>query len=121
MNYSFDLIEFFIHSLLYNLPCFQISKLDIVNNGKLVSWSDNKVLASEPIFVPNPTIENPQEDDGVVLAALLYEDDQYKTSLLVLDAKDMKELARVDFKAHGPVTATFHGLYAGDNDKVHFY
>jgi len=98
-----------------------LTKLDTTKTGKNMFWHEAGIIASEPVFVPNPTIENPEEDDGVLLAALLYEKDQFKTTLLVLDAKDMKELGRVEFKANGPVPTTFHGQWAGTAEKVHFY
>lgn len=71
--------------------------------------------------MPNPTKDNPEEDDGVVLAAYLPNDKPKSVSLLVLNAKDMTEIAKVDFQAAGSVTGTFHGMWAQAKEKVHSY
>ena len=67
-------------------------------------------MVSEPVFVADPTASNPEEDDGVVLTAVLYKDPK-DVSLVILNAKDMKEISTVKFKAEGSVTGTFHGLW----------
>lgn len=46
---------------------------------------------------------------------------QDHVTLLLLDAKDMTELAKVNFKTEGAFTATFHGQWANQADKIHFY
>jgi torulene dioxygenase len=79
------------------------------------------VLVSEPIFVPNTTLDNPAEDDGVILVTLLHENEPQKTTLLILNAKDMKELAQVEFKTEGTTPITFHGQWAQTGAKVHTY
>ena len=96
----------------------KVTKLD-VNTGKVLSWHSKGIVASEPVFVPNTSLDNPAEDDGVVLAALLHADDLTKTTLLILDAKTMKEVSKVEFKTEGTIPTTFHGQWAGDKDKVH--
>ncbi len=78
-------------------------------------------MVSEPVFVPNKTLDNPAEDDGVILVALLHVDEPQKTTLLILDAKDLKELAQVEFKTEGAVPTTFHGQWAQTGEKVHTY
>jgi carotenoid cleavage dioxygenase-like enzyme len=97
-----------------------LSKFDIKAN-RMLRWEGKGVIASEPIFIPNPTIQNPAEDDGVLVSALLHENDQTATTLLILDAKNMMELARVKFATAGPVTTTFHGIFAQKGNKVHLY
>jgi len=93
-----------------------------VTTGETKRWQGEKgILASEPVFIPNPTVENPKEDDGVVVAAILHENSQKLVTLLVLDAKDMTELASVKFETLGPVPSTFHGIWAQDGEKVHTY
>jgi len=68
-------------------------------------WSQKECFAGEPVFIQNPS-GTEKEDDGVILSLVL--DVNKKTSfLLVLDAKDFKELARaylpysVPFGLHG--------------------
>ena len=90
-------------------------------NGKHLQWIRKGVWVSEPVFVQNPTIQNPAEDDGVIVANLLHAEDLNKTTLLILDARTMTELATVEFKTDGPVTSTFHGQWAQTGDKIHLY
>lgn len=83
-----------------------------VNNKTHVSWHENNCFPSEPVFVPSP---NPQsEDDGVVLASLVYgESEDNRISLLVLDARTFKELGRCEFNdLPSPVPKCFHGWFA---------
>ena len=74
---------------------------------------------SEPIFVANPNGKD--EDDGVILSALSHIDEPKAVTLLVLDAKTMEETARVSFKTAGTFTTTFHGQWAGSEEKIHLY
>ena len=76
-------------------------------------------MVSEPVFVQNTSLDHPVEDDGVILATLLHENEPTKTSLLILDAKNMVEVGRVDFQSEGTVPTSFHGQWARDGDKVH--
>ncbi|HUX78577.1 MAG TPA: carotenoid oxygenase family protein [Alphaproteobacteria bacterium] len=56
-------------------------------------WSQEGCFAGEPVFIQNP-LGNGKEDDGVILSLVL--DANKKSSfLLILDAKNLKELARV--------------------------
>jgi carotenoid cleavage dioxygenase-like enzyme len=97
-----------------------LSKYDI-KSDKWSKWVGQGVLASEPVFVPNPTLDNPEEDDGVILSGLLHEENPNSVTLLILNAKDMKELAKVKFDTVGPVSSTFHGMWAHDGEKIHTY
>ncbi|KAG0168477.1 hypothetical protein DFQ28_011571 [Apophysomyces sp. BC1034] len=70
---------------------------------------------SEPIFVPNPAGD--KEDDGAVLSLVNIVDrrgpEHDHSILVVLNAKDMSELARCDI---GQFTAiTFHGSFVDQN------
>lgn len=68
-----------------------ILKLD-VNSKHHQKWHERNAYTTEAVFVPRPGAT--QEDDGIVLSLIL--DAQNKKSfLLILDAKDLKELARV--------------------------
>lgn len=84
----------------------QISKLDI-KRGEQVHWHDRDSYPGEPVFVRRPGSHG--EDDGVLLSVVL--DASRRTSyLLVLDARDMSELARAAVPHHIPFG--FHGLHA---------
>ncbi|CAF2675408.1 unnamed protein product [Rotaria sp. Silwood2] len=64
---------------------------------------------SEPIFLPNPL--GTEEDDGVVLTMVneIRNDDQEACILVILDAKNMTEMARAEI---GPWHAkTIHGSF----------
>uniref|UniRef100_A0A182JI63 Uncharacterized protein n=1 Tax=Anopheles atroparvus TaxID=41427 RepID=A0A182JI63_ANOAO len=84
-------------------------KVDVVDRSR-VTWCEENVYPSEPIFVPAP---NPQsEDDGVVLAAMVWgRDEQNRAGLLVLDAKTFTELGRCEFTTPGPVPKCLHGWF----------
>ncbi|RNA37943.1 beta-beta-carotene 15-15 -monooxygenase [Brachionus plicatilis] len=69
-------------------------------------------LPSEPIFVENP--EAKCEDDGVLLVMVLCEKNDF---LSVLDAKDLKEIARADIPQEVKGAFTFHGFFA---DQLNF-
>jgi beta,beta-carotene 9',10'-dioxygenase len=83
-------------------------KLDVQSKELAAMWKEPCTSPSEPIFVPNTTAENPQEDDGVVLSVVL--DQKAKRSfLLVLDGITFKELARAYLPVHIPLS--FHGNF----------
>jgi carotenoid cleavage dioxygenase-like enzyme len=98
----------------------RLIKYDLQKRQEVI-WENNKIMASEPVFIPNPNSDTAAEDDGVLLSALLHRDDQKKVTLLVLDAKNMKELATVEFTTGGPVPGTFHGQWAQEGEAVHTY
>lgn len=69
-------------------------------------WIEAHVAPGEPIFVPNP--DGTEEDDGVVLSVVL--DGKVGTSMmLVLNAKDMKEIGRAVMDT--PFPFGFHGSF----------
>ena len=72
-------------------------------------WSKHGHTAGEAIFVPDPTSN---EEDGGVLLTVVLDGIEGKSYLLVLDARDLTEVA----KAHvdGVIGIAFHGLYVGD-------
>ena len=74
-------------------------------------WHDPDYWVSEPVFVPRSQERDSLEDDGVVLSLLTKKLDLNYAGLLILDAKNMAQLARVDFKTRGTVTPTVHGLF----------
>jgi carotenoid cleavage dioxygenase-like enzyme len=85
----------------------RITKLD-VKRGERQHWRDHGAYPGEPVFVRRPRAR--REDDGVLLSVVL--DASRRTSfLLVLDARDMSELARAAVPHHIPFG--FHGLHTG--------
>ena len=77
-----------------------------VETKEFVTWEESGGFTSEPVFVKAP--DGNAEDDGVVLSCVINPTDQ-TTSLLVLDAKEFKELGRA--VVQGVVPATLHGLF----------
>lgn len=90
-----------------------------VNTGETKTWHEEGKLVSEPVFVAAP--DATKEDQGAVLSTLLSKEDPTFVALLVLDPAKWTEIARVVFKAQGTVTPTFHGQFAGTNEKVHLF
>ena len=84
-----------------------IVKLDVVT-GEAERRQEPGAYAGEPVYVPRPGAE--QEDDGVLLSVVL-EPDRGASSLLVLDAGDLSELARARVPHHIPFG--FHGQHFG--------
>ena len=83
----------------------QLVKLN-VETKEAITWQEPEEAVSEPVFVKAP--DGKEEDDGVVLSCVINIPDQ-TTSLLVLDAKDFKELGRAVVKGATPMT--LHGLF----------
>ncbi len=71
---------------------FGIAKYNLDSNQSLI-WSKKGMFPSEPMFIPNPN--GKAEDDGVIIS-IIYDHNQKKNFLLILDAKNMKELSRAD-------------------------
>jgi carotenoid cleavage dioxygenase-like enzyme len=74
--------------------------------------------ASEPVFVARPG--GTDEEDGVVLTSVVSRDQETSTALVCIDPKTMKEIARAEFRAKGPVTKTFHGQFIG-KETIHLF
>lgn len=74
-------------------------------------WFEEGAYANEPVFVPRPGALS--EDDGVILT-VVNNINEKSSFLLILDAKDLKELARVPvphfipFGFHGQFFVTTH-------------
>ncbi|KAG7173550.1 Beta,beta-carotene 15,15'-dioxygenase-like 2, partial [Homarus americanus] len=70
-----------------------------VNTGRAWLYSEKDCVVTEPIFVAAPDAVD--EDDGVILSSLLRGNDPHYVALLVLDARDLTETARAEFRAEG--------------------
>ena len=83
----------------------QLVKLD-VESGAVDRWYERGSYPGEPVFVATPGAHD--EDDGVLLSVVL--DAGTGTScLLVLDARDLREIGRAQVPQHVPFG--FHGAY----------
>jgi len=83
----------------------QLVKIDSAS-GTTSAWHEAECHPGEPIFVPAP--DRRGEDHGVLLSVVL--DAAHGTSfLLVLDARDLSELARAALPH--PVMIGFHGTF----------
>ena len=69
-------------------------------------WETAQHFPSEPIFVPNPS--GTAEDTGVLLT-VVFDMSRRKSYVLVLDARDLSELAVVYLNTVVPFSA--HGSY----------
>ncbi len=84
----------------------RIVKID-TSDGAALSWAQPGCYPGEPVFVSRPKAEG--EDDGALLSVVL--DATAGTSfLLVLDARDLSEIARAQVPHHIPFS--FHGQFA---------
>ncbi|CAJ0914858.1 unnamed protein product [Ranitomeya imitator] len=85
----------------------RLVKLNVKSKETWV-WQEPNTYPSEPIFVPTP--DALEEDDGVILSVAIAPAVGHKPSfLLILDAKDMSEIARAEVDTIIPVT--FHGMF----------
>lgn len=75
-------------------------------DSKNTYWFEEGSFANEPIFVPHPQAQS--EDDGVILT-VINNLESNQSFLLVLDAKNLKELARVTVPHFIPFG--FHGQF----------
>ena len=80
-----------------------------VQDQTAIYWQEHGHTAGEPIFVPNPDGDG-SEDDGVLLTVVL-DGPEGKSYLLVLDAKDLREMGRAH--VDGVVGFGFHGTFVG--------
>ncbi len=84
----------------------RIVKADLAS-GEEHRWAEPGCYAGEPVFVAEPGADD--EDAGVLLSVVL-DGERGTSSLLVLDARDLSELARAEAPHHIPFG--FHGQYA---------
>jgi torulene dioxygenase len=69
-------------------------------------WHKPNHTPSEAIFVPHPDVT--EEDDGVLLSVVL-DEETMKSSMVVIDAKEMKEIGRAEMAGVFPIG--FHGVF----------
>lgn len=76
------------------------------DTSQALRWHEPGSLPGEPCFIQNPSSDI--EDDGVIVSMLI-QGDSGASSVLVLDAATMKELARIPCPI--PITSGFHGSF----------
>jgi beta,beta-carotene 9',10'-dioxygenase len=84
-----------------------IVKVD-TETGDVRTWAAAGCSPGEPIFVPAPG--DSAEDEGVLLSVVL-DTERQASSLVVLDAATLEEVARAEVPHHIP--HSFHGQYFG--------
>uniref|UniRef100_A0A8C9W8A7 Beta-carotene oxygenase 1, like n=1 Tax=Scleropages formosus TaxID=113540 RepID=A0A8C9W8A7_SCLFO len=57
-----------------------------------LEWTEEDYYPSEPVFVAAPDAK--EEDDGVILSSVISQNPEKPPFLLILDAKNLKEIAR---------------------------
>ncbi len=85
----------------------RIVKGDVVARESAV-WHEEGCYPGEPVFVAAP--EGRDEDEGVLLS-VVFDGQKGNSFLLVLDARNLTELARVEVPHHIPFG--FHGQFVG--------
>jgi carotenoid cleavage dioxygenase-like enzyme len=88
------------------VPFDRLVKIDATDGSSTV-WQEDNCLVGEPVFISDP--DGTTEDDGVLLSLAL-DGDAERSMLLVLDARDMTELARAEISR--PVPPGFHGNFS---------
>lgn len=83
----------------------QLVKIDL-NDGSTKTWAQEGAYPGEPVFVPHP--ERTAEDHGVLLSVVL-DADHARSSLLVLDAADLREIGRAELP-HSMLVG-YHGTF----------
>ncbi|MBZ3872905.1 Beta,beta-carotene 15,15'-monooxygenase [Sciurus carolinensis] len=89
----------------------KILKYDILTKSTL-KWAEEGCWPAEPLFVPAPGAKD--EDDGIILSAIVSTDPQKLPFLLILDAKNFTELARASVAVE--MHLDLHGLFIPDTD-----
>lgn len=89
-----------------------IIKTDVTTKMNTI-WKEENLLAWEPIFVESPNSHD--EDDGVIVAGYLSKENSNRVGVVILDAKDMKELAKCEFcDLPTDITKPFHGWFVAE-------
>ncbi|XP_073513270.1 carotenoid-cleaving dioxygenase, mitochondrial [Phyllobates terribilis] len=105
-KYNTKKYRFFYGCGFQHLVGDSLLKMD-VETKKAKVWKEDGFYPSEPIFVPYPN--SVEEDDGVVLSAVLTPHQDRNIFLLILDAKDFTEIARAEAPVQIPYG--FHGVF----------
>ncbi|KAM8927666.1 carotenoid-cleaving dioxygenase, mitochondrial-like [Pelodytes ibericus] len=105
-KYNAKKYRFFYGCGFQHLVGDSLLKVDITTKEAKV-WSEEGFYPSEPIFVPHP--ESTEEDDGILLSAVLTPHQDKNTFLLIMDAKEFTEIGRAEVPVQMPYG--FHGIF----------
>ncbi|MEE6484756.1 hypothetical protein FKM82_014014 [Ascaphus truei] len=86
-----------------------------VKTKKAKVWKEDGAYPSEPIFVPR--LGSVEEDDGLLLSAVISPRQNKNTFLLVLDAKNLAEVGRAEVPVQMPYG--FHGAFIPHRSPKH--
>ena len=73
-----------------------------------MEWKQEGHYPGEPVFVARPDARAEQEDEGILMTVVL-DAAANNSYLLLLDARDLSEIARARVPQHIPFG--FHGAY----------
>lgn len=88
-----------------------ITRID-VESGEYLTWFEGHCYPSEPVFVEKPGAT--EEDEGLLLSMVL-DSDAKNTFLLILDASDLREVARAYVPEILPFS--FHGNFFSEHQR----
>jgi beta,beta-carotene 9',10'-dioxygenase len=83
-----------------------VVKFDLA--GDIREWKQEGQYPGEPVFVARPKVQPENEDEGILLSVVL-DAPANNSYLLLLDARDLSEIARAKVPQHVPFG--FHGAY----------
>ena len=83
----------------------QLAKVNL-NTQSVLAWRQDNVFPGEPVFVEHPNATS--EDDGVLLSVVL-DIGNKSSSLVIIDAKSLEQLATARLPSIVPFG--FHGIF----------
>ena len=83
-----------------------------MDSRDILTWKETGMFVSEPVFVPKP--HSKAEDEGILCVNLLSATSHSNGTLLILDAKNLTEVARIKFSTEGAIAQAMHGLFVPD-------
>lgn len=105
-RYNTKKYRYFYGCGLQHLVGSSLIKMDVVTKDMKI-WQEDGFYPSEPVYVPSP--DSTEEDDGVILSAVVTPRQDKTTFLLILDAKAFTEIARAEIPVQMPYG--FHGIF----------
>jgi carotenoid isomerooxygenase len=60
-----------------------------------IHWVEDDVVIFDPLFIASPNCSS--EDDGIIMSAFFRNSTPNSTGVLILDAKNLEEIARCEF------------------------
>ncbi|KAK8388025.1 hypothetical protein O3P69_020129 [Scylla paramamosain] len=106
---------------------FELPRINYLRNGLPYRYTYGVTGGSEVFFqrLVKLDVETGKtwyfQEEGYVAAEPIFLNDSRYVALVVLNAKNMSQLARVQFTAEGDVTYPFHGQFVDPREEVHLY